>query len=554
VFIACDFMKDYWQTIRNTNYTSRIITIQHKYTPYMKMKITSKITPRRMLLASISLILSHSAWAGDNWQNTGTDWNTASDWSAGVPTNQVYPVFGTNPVDQPNLSASDETNTLIFRSLTAGYDITATNGATLTLDGGYNNGDGSPYSYVFESSAVNTTIAAPIAVDSSVLDDFAQDAGGGTLTLSGVISSDPNTNTSSANNPGGPGTGEIDFYARAGATVAVTGANTFPNAVLASGGGTVQVNTIGNTGGFTSALGENSTINVTSSTLNYAGAGETTNKTFNLTGNNTIDTTGATGPLIISTPISTPGGGVLTLTGANSGNQIAQLVNGAGPTSVTKTGAGSWTLTGVNTYTGPTTISNGTLIVASGGATGSSNVSLGAATLAGNGTIGGLVTATGAAGASNITAASTSTIGNLTLNDGVTSSNNGLTLNFGIDGAGATDSTITLGNAGLADSTGELTFNLYDLGTDSLQGDTPYTLILGTGAITDSSLAVNLLGGDGTYTLNNSYGTDGVLVGGNTATFELTAAIVPEPSAYGATVFGLLALVFARRRLGVPRP
>ena len=515
------------------------------------MKI--KTTPKAILIASISLMLAvsgnYSVRASSVWSNAGTDWNTAANWSAGVPNNTGYVVIQTNPVDQPNISASNVTTSLIIRNFTAtaGYDITAANGATLTLGGGYNVGDNSPYAYVIVENTSNNTIAAPIAVDSGALGAFSQDANGGTLALSGVISASTATNTDTTSNSttGQSGTGEIAFYAKTGGVVAVTGANTFTNAVVAEGGGTVQVNTIGNAG-YTSALGESGTINVNGAVLNYVGAGETTTKTFNLTGNNTIDTTGATGPLIISTPISTPGGGVLTLTGANSGNQIAQIVDGTGPSSVTKTGAGSWTLAGANTYTGATTISNGTLIVASGASTGSlSSVSLGAATLAGAGTIGGLVTASGASGASNITAASTSTIGNLTLNGGVTSAN-GLTLNIGIDGAGATNSSITLG-AGMA-VTGTLTVNLYDEGTNSLSIGTPYNIVTGSvGSISDSSLAVNLLN-SGNYILNSAYGTNGIAISGDTMSFELSP--IPEPTVLEALSLGFGLLMIMRRRSG----
>ena len=56
--------------------------------------------------------------------------------------------------------------------------------------------------------------------------------------------------------------------------------------------------------------------------------------------------------------IGSSAGGTLTLTGAGSG-QIDKPIPGSG--NVVKTGSGTWTLTGDNTYTGPTTISDGTL-------------------------------------------------------------------------------------------------------------------------------------------------------------------------------------------------
>jgi fibronectin-binding autotransporter adhesin len=57
----------------------------------------------------------------------------------------------------------------------------------------------------------------------------------------------------------------------------------------------------------------------------------------------------------------------LTLQGSNTGtNTLAQVINdNGGTTSLAKSGTGKWVLSGANTYTGPTTISGGTLSVSS---------------------------------------------------------------------------------------------------------------------------------------------------------------------------------------------
>ena len=72
------------------------------------------------------------------------------------------------------------------------------------------------------------------------------------------------------------------------------------------------------------------------------------------------------------------------------------IVNGGGTTAITKVGSGAWTLSGVSTYTGPTAVNAGTLIIA--GNLGNSPLTVASgAVLAGSGTLGGSVTASSGA-------------------------------------------------------------------------------------------------------------------------------------------------------------
>ena len=61
----------------------------------------------------------------------------------------------------------------------------------------------------------------------------------------------------------------------------------------------------------------------------------------------------------------------LTVAGAGTGNLAGRINTGAG--SVTKNNAGTWTLSGVNTFTGATAINAGTLIIGGAGQLGSGN-------------------------------------------------------------------------------------------------------------------------------------------------------------------------------------
>jgi autotransporter-associated beta strand protein len=103
-------------------------------------------------------------------------------------------------------------------------------------------------------------------------------------------------------------------------------------------------------------------------------------------------------------------GGTLTLNGTtptvttNTGVDATISSVIAGSAGLVKAGSGTLTLSGVNTYTGATTISNGTLIVGDGtsGSLGNTAVTVASgATLGGSGTIGGATTVQGTHNAGN---------------------------------------------------------------------------------------------------------------------------------------------------------
>lgn len=146
-------------------------------------------------------------------------------------------------------------------------------------------------------------------------------------------------------------------------------------------GGTVAFMSIDNVGAASSSLGApdlaDATINIggttTTGTLHYVGTsigGHTSDRVVNLsgtTGGATIEANG-TGPLLLTGSNTATGAGIktLTLSGTNTGNNsIGVIVDNSvtNTTSVTKSGAGRWVLTGSNTYIGPTAINEGTLVI-----------------------------------------------------------------------------------------------------------------------------------------------------------------------------------------------
>jgi autotransporter-associated beta strand protein len=190
------------------------------------------------------------------------------------------------------------------------------------------------------------------------------------LTLSGPISGDPTPAlTLSANNSG---------------MITLSGANTYTGKTMLGGNGTsgvtLSVASLNSVTGGTPAsnLGAPTTVadgtisigsGALTSTLIYTGPGETTDRVIDLlgtTGGAVLQADGS-GPLVFSSDFTASGAGAKTLTlqGANTGDNTISgaIVNSTGATSVTKTGAGTWVLAGTSSYTGATTISNGTLKV-----------------------------------------------------------------------------------------------------------------------------------------------------------------------------------------------
>lgn len=185
---------------------------------------------------------------------------------------------------------------------------------------------------------------------------------------------------------------------------------------------------------------------------NNDGAGKVRNKTdrrFSVgTSGGAIDASGSAPVNFYNTGAmgfnSQTGARSLTLTGSNTGtNTLAAAIgDNSGATAVVKGGAGTWVLAGNNSYSGGTTVSNGTLVVAGATALGVGSITMAGGTL----DLGGFTVTNGAVTLSQ------GTISNGTLSAGA----------LDISGAAFIDYSATLAVSNSLTKSGSGTVELYD--------------------------------------------------------------------------------------------
>jgi autotransporter-associated beta strand protein len=361
----------------------------------------------------------------------------------------------------------------------------------------------------------------------------------GNITLAGnsrigTLNSSIGTISGNITESGGARTLAVNAGNNNNGTIVLEGDNTYTGRTTIAGGAlsVSSINSVGSGKTASSSLGApttvaNGTIYVGSSgtggQLIYTGGGETTDRVINLngsTGGGTITQNG-TGLLKFTSDLTATvaGNKLLTLQGSGEGELAGTIADGAtvvsGETTTTtvvrllKSGSGTWTLSKANTYTGTTTVNEGTLRLAGTGTISNGALTLGGGTLDLNGT--------------------TQTVGNLGGTSGIIR-----------NGAAATNVTFTFNQTSnttyggsIEDGSGTVAVTKTGSGTSTLSGNNTYSglttlstgvLIVGSNTALGSATGGTTVAGGARLHLKN-----GVVVTGEELTIE-----GPGDNNYGA--------------------
>jgi len=453
-----------------------------------------------LMLAFLPVKPAHAlakSWVG----GSGGSWATATNWSPSAVPDGADAV--TIPVDQSN--PITDVPTVTVASLTiSGNTILQGTAAPLIVTGALTVASGKTLSLGFATSVGDLTGTGTITNSAAVTLTISNTA---SATYSGVLSN---------------GTGALSLTKTGAGILTLSGANTYTGLTTISVGtlklgaagsgantplGTISLGTTVTDGaaldlnGFTLATAEALTLNGTgiSSTGALTNSSATTAASYSgliTLGSASSIGTSAGGINITNTGTITGDTFGLTLVGSGNGSLASILGTTSG--TLTKSGAGTWTLSGASTYTGLTTISAGTLKLGAAGVNPDSPL----------GTTGVGTTVAAAGAALDLSGFTLGTAEPLTLN-GTGISGAGALINSSATAAGY-GGLITLGSASsIVTNAGDI--NLTHAGTitgDTLgltlggSGNGSLASILGTttGTLTKEGTGTWIISGASTYT------------------------------------------------------
>lgn len=430
---------------------------------------------------------------------------------------------GTVKLASANALAAASQNTQIFSG-------------TLDLNGQSNvRGNQISFMSAANGSLINSAVAATASFNQSVTAGAGitmQIGGAGQLSLGGALS----------------GTGALNKIDTG--TLTLSGANTYTGATTVTGG-TLRISHasgLGTTaGGTTVNAGATLDLNavaVGAEAITLSGIGASTNGALTGTGTSSLS-----GAITLAANTSIGGtGNTLTLSGTIS--------ESGGARTLTKLGSGTLILSGSNTYTGPTSVDAGRLIVNGSASASAFTVNTGA-TLSGSGIVGVLTLNSGSTFAPGNSSGTLTVVGNTVWNGGATyrweitdadgaagTAYDLLSISGALTIAATAENRFTLSLVSLtaANEAGELA------GFDATQNYT-YTIASAAGGISGFATGAFAINTD-RFAHDLAGGLWSLAVDGQNLNLHFTAASpIPEPSTYAA-LFGVLALGLAvyRRR------
>jgi len=529
-----------------------------------------------------------------------------------------------------NSSIENDSSNGLGRALKLTGNITSANGSGLTFtnnttggtrsdDSGFVLAGANPSTYGTTTISANSRVRVGGNSTQSLLISGALDAGtrgslgSGAVSLVASTSELAFTRTDAhtvANDITGLGTVQIggSTTAMAGTSTQVvtfTGTNTYTGATTIKNG-TLSVANLGTSLGGTSKL-VIGLEGATSGTLIYTGVGETFNKGIEMDGNATLAANNTSGTLALTGTFTNTNGTAptanLNLQGSGNASMSSVIADNTSTrtTTIIKSGDGTWTLSGDNTYTSGTRLDGGTLKAGSASAFGdktkaSSVVTVNGGTLDLNGQ--GIGNKIVLAGGSLINASAYT--GTLAGTSGSFDAGTSSAKSYTVDVAGLTLTTLSgqgTFSGGLVTVTG--THNPGNSpGTQTFANGLAYTNgaivnleISANGSLADSLIVQNGLNITGTVTLNvglfgaadystafwdsnQSFKLIDVQSGGTTGTFATltnnlgggaegswlitqdstgvtaswTANAIPEPSSLGLLGVGMAGMLLRRRR------
>lgn len=316
---------------------------------------------RAALLAIVIMAMGRFARAEDVYTSTnaGGNWSDPANWTSGTsPASGIdtelnfggMGLYGSTFTDDIG-SATFLLNELQLNSNSTAAEWITANTSANTLTFSSNSTSSGPQ--VVQNGGGAFVIANDLVLNNTL---SIGGAGTGAITLGGNIS----------------GAGGL-LLSGAG-TVFLPGTNTYAGPTMINSG-VLSVSLLGaeGAGGIASGIGQSSNaaanLVLNGGTLQYTGAATTTDRLFTLgPSGGTLDASGSgaiaftnTGSIAFSTPNKPL---TLTLAGSSTAaNSFKPILadNGTGATSLLKTGAGTWVISGANTFTGNVSILAGTL-------------------------------------------------------------------------------------------------------------------------------------------------------------------------------------------------